>query len=183
MESKTAPPKEWFVLFTATNNEKQVQRHLLSRDIEAFLPLYTVTKRWKNRTTAQLELPLFVGYVFARFARNLSSRVLDIPMVYSIIGNRHGSLAISEDEINALRTGLIPGKVEPHPYLTVGQRARICAGPLSGWEGVITRLDSGLRVVLTVNSIKRSFAVQVESEAIEVLDEDMPHPIKAGLNQ
>jgi transcription antitermination factor NusG len=172
MESNDDLRRQWFVLFIASNNEKQVQKHLLKRDIETFLPLYTVTRRWKNRTTVKLELPLFVGYMFARFAREESSRVLEVPMVYSVVGNRHGSLAIPEEEINALRVGLIAGKTEPHPFLTVGRRARIRSGPLGGWEGIITRVDSALRVVLTVNSIRRSFSVHVESDAIEILDDE-----------
>src|ERR1700678_1904607 len=98
--------QEWFALFTASNNEKQVERHLRRKEIETFLPLYTVMRRWKNRTTAKVELPLFAGYLFARFARQESSRVLDVPMVYSIVGNKRGSLAIADAEIEALRAGL-----------------------------------------------------------------------------
>ena len=43
--------KQWFALYTATNNEKRVERDLHAKQIEAFLPLYSVTRRWKNRTT------------------------------------------------------------------------------------------------------------------------------------
>jgi transcriptional antiterminator NusG len=164
--------KHWFVLFTAANNEKQVERHLRRKDLESFLPLHTVMKRWKNRTTARVELPLFPGYVFARFARTESSRVLEIPMVYSIVGNRHGALAIPDAEIEALRGGLAGGQAEPHASVSVGSRARIRTGALAGWEGVVTRADSGLRIVLTVDSIKRSFSVHVGAEDIDLLDQD-----------
>ncbi|MGB8260295.1 MAG: transcription termination/antitermination NusG family protein [Terracidiphilus sp.] len=162
--------KQWFALFTASNNEKQVERHLCRKEIETFLPLYTVTRRWRNRTTAKVQLPLFAGYIFARFARNESARVLEVPMLYSIVGNRRGSLPVPDAEIEALRAALATGQTEPHPYLKVGQRARIRTGALTSWEGIVSRLDSGLRVVLTVESIMRSFAVHVNADDIEVLD-------------
>ena len=172
MQSCEESGKKWFVLFTASNNEKQVERHLQRREIETFLPLYTVTRRWKNRTTAKVELPLFAGYVFAKFSRSESSRVLDVPMVYSIVGNKRGALAIPEAEIEALRGGLVGGRAEPHPGVSVGSRGRIREGALAGWEGVVSRVDTGLRIVLTVESIKRSFAVHVSAEDLEILRED-----------
>jgi hypothetical protein len=74
----TAPPisneiRGWFAVYTASNHEKRVAQHLRVKEIETFLPLYSATKRWKNRTTVKVELPLFSGYVFAltsgRFSR------------------------------------------------------------------------------------------------------------------
>jgi transcription antitermination factor NusG len=159
-------------LFTATNNEKQVDRHLQRREFESFLPLHTMVRRWKNRTTVKVQLPLFPGYVFAKFERSESWRVLEVPMVYSIVRNRQGAVVIPDAEIEALRAGLSGGLAEPHPSVTVGSRARVRAGPLAGWEGVVARADIGLRIVLTVESIKRSFAVHVSAEDIELLEED-----------
>jgi transcription antitermination factor NusG len=169
MEMNSDPHKQWYALFTASNNEKQVERHLRGKDIETFLPLCTVTRRWKNRTTARVELPLFAGYLFARFARSESYRVLDVPMVYSIVGNKQGSIPLPDEDIRALRESLSFGQVEPHPFANVGSRARIRTGALAGWVGIVSRVDAGLRVVLTVESIMRSFAVYVKAEDIDIL--------------
>lgn len=172
MEDLQRLSKHWFALFTASNNEKKVEKHLRMKEIETFLPLYTVTKRWKNRTTATVELPLFAGYVFARFARTESSRVLDVPMVYSIVGNKVGSLSIPDAQIEALRGGLIPGHAEPHPYVKIGQLARIRTGALAGWEGIVSRVDGGLRVVLTVDSIMQSIAVRATVDELDFLGDN-----------
>jgi len=163
----------WFAVFTAANNEKKIEQHIKMKNLETFLPLYTATRRWKNRTTAKVQLPLFAGYVFARFARQESSKILDIPMVYSIVGNRAGALALPAAEIDALRSGLIPGEVEPFPFTAVGQRARIRTGPLADWEGVVTRLDGGVRVVLSVDLIKQSVSVKVKVEDLELLPDGL----------
>ena len=60
--------RSWFAVYTATNHEKRVAQHLRVKEIETFLPLYSATKRWKNRTTAKVDLPLFAGYIFVRIA-------------------------------------------------------------------------------------------------------------------
>jgi transcription antitermination factor NusG len=163
--------KNWFALFTASNNEKKVEKHLQRLEIETFLPLYTATRRWKNRTTVKVELPLFAGYVFARFSRTESARVLEVPMVYSVVGNKMGALALPDEEIGALRQGLRSADIEPHPYLKIGQRARIRSGPLAKLSGIVTRVDGALRVVINVESITRSIAVRVNAEDLEFLTE------------
>lgn len=168
MENQDSFHKQWFALYTASNNEKQVRRHLQRLEIESFLPLYTVTRRWQNRRTMKVDLPLFSNYVFARFARNESARVLDVPMVFSIVGGKSGSIALSDAEIDALRSTIDTGILEPHPQIEVGQLATIRTGPLAGWKGIVTRVDTGLRVVLTVHSIQKSFAVHVYAEDIEL---------------
>jgi transcription termination/antitermination protein NusG len=65
--------------------------------------------------------------------------------------------------------GLSERRAEPHPYLKVGQKARIRSGALSGMEGVVLRLKSGLRVVLTLDLIMQSVAVEVDGSDLELL--------------
>ena len=75
---------------------------------------------------------------------------------------------LPKDEIEALRTGLAKGlHAEPHPFLTVGQRVRVKQGPLAGLEGVLLRWKGNWRVVLSLDLIQRSVAVDVDSSEIE----------------
>jgi transcription antitermination factor NusG len=59
------------------------------------------------------------------------------------------------------------GKIEPHPYLTVGERVRIRAGVMTGVEGVLVRKKNALRVVLSLDAIMRSVALEVDADDIE----------------
>ena len=70
-------------------------------------------------------------------------------------------------EIDALRSGLLERKIEPHPYLVVGERVRIMAGVMAGVEGVLVRKKNDLRVVLSLDTIMRSVAVEVNADDIE----------------
>ncbi len=163
----TQPQRRWFAVYTASNHEKKVQQHLRMRDVETFLPLYTVTRRWKNRTTVKLELPLFVGYVFVRIARTESARVLAVPNVRFIVGDGHKALPLPDEDIETLRSGLHLRQVDPYPYVKVGAPVRIRSGPFAGLQGVIVRKDDQLRVVLSLDLIKRSIAVHVSADELE----------------
>lgn len=159
--------RNWFAVYTASNHEKKVQQHLHVHDIETFLPLYRVTRKWKNRTTVKLELPLFTGYVFVRITRAQSARVLAVPNVRFIVGDGRKAVPLPEEEIETLRTGLRMRQVDPHPYVKVGARVRIRSGPLAGLEGIVIRKDDQLRVVLSLDLIKRSIAVHVGADELE----------------
>jgi transcription antitermination factor NusG len=163
----------WFAVYTASNHEKRVAQHLRMKEIETFLPLYSVTKRWKNRTTVKIELPLFAGYVFARFSPTECVRVLEVPMVYSIVGNRRELAPLPDAEIERLRTALQGRQAYPFPYVKVGNRVRIRSGALAGLEGVVVRTYGSLSVVLSVDMIQKSIAVHVEADELESCPQGM----------
>jgi transcription antitermination factor NusG len=162
--------RQWYALYIIRNHEKKVAQQLLTKEVEAFLPLYTVTKRWKNNVTAKVELPLFPGYLFVRIARTERVRVLEVPGIVSIVGNGREFLPLPDHEVEAFRQGLHLRRVDPYPYLTVGQRARIRSGPLAGLEGVVVRKDDRLRIVLSLDLIMSSIAVQVDADELEACE-------------
>jgi transcription antitermination factor NusG len=162
-----ATMRNWFAVYTATNHEKHVALQLRSKEIETFLPMYSVAKRWKNRVTAKVEMPLFPSYVFARIAPTERIRVLEIPMVYSIVGNRRGPIALPEGEIERLRIALQGRQAHPYTYVKVGHRVRVRSGAFAGFEGVVVRTYGGLSVVLSIDLIQRSIAVHVDAEELE----------------
>jgi transcription antitermination factor NusG len=164
------PVRSWFALCTLPNHEKKAELHLRMRDIESFLPLYTVTKQWKNRVTAKVTLPLFTGYMFVRIAPAQRVRVLETPLVRGLVGNGREPLALDDKEIAALRNGLLDRQVDPHPYLKVGELARIRSGALAGMQGVVVRKDGLYRIVLSVDLIQRSVAVHVSADELESCD-------------
>jgi transcription termination/antitermination protein NusG len=162
-----APPRPWFAVFVRSHHEKRISQHFEQRQIESFLPLYKEVHQWANRCKSTVELPLFPNYVFVRAGRVDRGRVLTVPGVLSIVccGSRVASLP--DVEIESLRSGLLLRKLEPHPYLVLGELVRIKAGPLKGVKGVLLRKKENLRVVITVAQIMQSVAVEVDSSDVE----------------
>jgi transcription antitermination factor NusG len=157
----------WFALYTTPRHEKHVSEMLMERRIETFLPLYRTTRQWKKSRPVVLELPLFPTYVFVRIAQQSRSAVFGVPGVLSIVGSSRGPWVLPDLEIEALRSGLVERRIEPHPYLTVGERVRIKAGVMTGVEGILVRNKSEFRVVLSLDTIMRSVAVEVDACDIE----------------
>lgn len=167
----------WFAVYTTPRHEKSVSHYLQLRGIKHYLPLYQARRKWRNGSTVTLDLPLFPGYLFVRIERSERVRVLEAPGVLSFVGGTGGKPAsLLEAEIETLRSGLSLRNAEPHPLLTVGQRARIRSGALAGMEGVVVRRKNSLRVVLTMDMIMQSVSVEVDGAELECLDSTTPGP-------
>jgi transcription antitermination factor NusG len=167
--------QKWFAVYTSPRHEKRVSHYMGLREIEHYLPQYQMQRKWKNGLNVTLDLPLFPGYLFVRICQSERVRVLQVPGVLSIVGGTGGHPAsMPEAEINTLRSGLPLRNAEPHPLLTVGQRVRIRSGALAGMEGLMVRRKNSLRVVLTMELIQRSVAVEVDETELEILDSVIP---------
>jgi transcription antitermination factor NusG len=170
LPEKPSTPR-WFAIYTSPRHEKRVSQYLKQREIEHYLPLYQVRRKWSNGSTVTVELPVFPGYLFVRIDRSKRVRVLESPGVLCFVCGTGGKPAsLPETEIEALRSGLPLRHAEPHPLLTVGQRARIRVGPLTGMEGVVVRKKNSLRVVLTMDMIMQSVSVEVDGSELEIVD-------------
>jgi transcription antitermination factor NusG len=168
----------WFAVYTTCRHEKRVAQHMEQRQIEHFLPLYRTQRKWKDGTRAMLDLPLFPGYVFVRIDQSARVSVLEVPGVVSIIGTASRPAPLPDFEVETLRAGLDPIKVEPHPLMTIGQRVRIKIGPLAGIEGIVVRRKGGLRVVLTLDLLMQSIAIEVNGDDVELVDASSPLTLK-----
>jgi transcription antitermination factor NusG len=157
----------WFAVYTSSRHEKKVAAYFAAREIQFFLPLYGARHRWANRCAMNIELPLFPGYVFVRIASQERVRVLEVPGVLSMVGFGRIPAPLPEFEIEALRSGLGLGKIEPHPFLVIGERVRVKRGPMAGMEGILVRRKSSFRVVLALDVIMKCVAVEVDAEDVE----------------
>lgn len=159
----------WYAAYTSANHEKRVAEQLSARNIEHFLPFFSSVRRWKDRRVT-LQLPLFPGYVFVRTTLRDRLRTLQIPGVARLVGFGGEPTPLEDHEVNSLQQALSNGlKAMPHPYISVGRRVRITAGPLAGREGVISRRKGLLRLILSLDLIQRSILVDVDAEAITPL--------------
>jgi transcription antitermination factor NusG len=171
----------WYAAYTCAKHEKRVAAELGAREVQNFLPLYSSVRRWKDRRV-QLDLALFPGYVFVRLALRDRLQVLQIPSVVRLVGFGGLPTALPDVEMEILRVGLCQGlRVEPHPFLTVGRRVRITAGPFAGLEGVLKQKKRNLRVVVSLGLIQQSLAVDVDSADVRptmgYAVGDRPHPL------
>ena len=157
----------WYALYTRHQHEKCVHQVLTGKGLEAFLPLYTTAHQWKDRVK-RVSLPLFPCYVFLRGPLFQWLPVLSTPGVHSIVGCGGQPALISNVEIEAIRRVVeSPTNVEPHPFLKCGDRVRVTAGPLRGLEGLLLRKKNWCKLLLSVEMLQRSVAVEVDATMVQ----------------
>lgn len=160
----------WYAAYTSAKHEKTVSAELRRRSVDYFLPLYSSIRRWKDRRV-KLEMPLFPGYVFVHFALRDRLRVLQIPGVVRFIGFDTYATPVPDIDIIRIREILTQGvRAEPHRYLAAGRRVRVKTGPLQGLQGIIVRRKNKMRFVISVDSIQRSIAVEVQDHCLEPIE-------------
>lgn len=160
-------PSAWFALYTRHQHEKSVARLLSGKGVETFLPLYNAAHRWKDRVK-RLSLPLFPNYVFVLAGADRRAAILQAPGIYDFVRLSGSPVPIPAEEIEAVRRVVEKGlSVEPHPFLKFGDRVRLRTGPLEGIEGILVRKKNLYRLVISVELLVRSVAVEVDAVDIE----------------
>jgi transcription termination/antitermination protein NusG len=157
----------WYAAWTRSRHEKAVAEQLERKAVETFLPVYETLRQWKNGRH-RVALPLFPGYAFVRIALRDRLEVLTVPGVARLVGFNGTPTPLDDEEIERLRRALAQGvRATPHPFLTVGRRVRITAGPLAGQEGILVRRKGTLRVILSIDLIQRSVLVDLDGDILE----------------
>lgn len=159
----------WFALQVRTRHEPGVAGFLESKGYEIFMPTYTCRKRWSDRVKS-VESPLFPGYLFCRFDCQDRLPILKTPGVIQIVGYNRVPVPVEESEIQAIQALMKSGLPnQPWPFLSVGDRVRIEAGPLRGCEGLLVEFKGNHRLVLSVTLLHRSVAVEIDSACVKAL--------------
>jgi len=170
----------WFAVRVKPNHEKSSVSALQARGLEGFVPLYKSMRLWSDRSKI-LELPFFPCYVFSRFDWHARLQVVTTPGIRYVVGNGKSPIAIPDAEIAAIQAVAKSGlPVQPCPFLTVGQGVRISAGPLLGMEGLFKSVKNDHRLVISVNLLQRSVAVEVNSAWIVPVPATTALPVNFG---
>ena len=160
---------QWFALAVKPGCEKAVARSLRSRGLEEYVPIYSGRRR------------LFPGFVFCRFNYQNRQAVLETPGVLSIVSPTESVSPIADEEVARIRMILASGlPVKPHNFLWFGQQVEITRGPLAGLEGFLLRKHDDFQVVVGVEALQRSVAVEINHEMVRAI-EGAPHAHMARL--
>lgn len=157
----------WYAISTRHQHERMVADALRMKGFETFLPLYSAAHRWKDRTKI-LNLPLYPSYVFLKGGFDRRLQLLTTPGLVGVVGFGGRPGIIPENQIVAIRRVIAGGvRAEPVPFLNCGEKVRVKAGLLEGIEGILIRKKSLYRLVLSVELLARSVAVEVDSSMVE----------------
>jgi transcription antitermination factor NusG len=168
-ESQTNPEtgQHWYALHVRTRHEKSVAAILRNKGFDEFLPLYQSRRQWTQRV-AEIDLPLFPGYVFCRFEpgeRRIP--IVTTPGVMGIVGFGGKPVPVDDNEIEAIHRVLDIGiAAEPWKYTPSGQRVRIEHGALAGLEGIFVEVKKNHRLLLSLSLLQRTVAIQIDAACV-----------------
>jgi transcription antitermination factor NusG len=157
----------WYAVYTNARHEKVVADHLMSKEIEVFLPTITVVRSWKDRKM-KLQTPAFPSYVFTKICVSERGRVISVPGVVRILSFNGLPARLDEAEIENIRLCHRRGALmESRPLFRVGDRVRVKSGVLEGLEGFVSRCKDDRRLIVPLSHINQSLAVQVDIDLLE----------------
>jgi len=157
----------WYAVYTRHQHERQVARLIEGKEITAFLPSYPVHRQWADRRMV-IEKPLFPCYVFVRTDEGHMLPVVQTPGVIQVVSSAGKPVPVPDEEIDAIQRAMMGRlRLEPCPFINVGDRVRITHGALEGIEGLLIRKKSGYRVVLSIEMLQKSVAVEIPDCYIE----------------
>jgi transcription antitermination factor NusG len=167
IDTATNGDLHWWAIYTRHQHEKVVADVLSAKGFEVFLPLYDSIRRWKDRQKL-LSLPLFPCYVFVRGGLARRSQIISTPGVHMALTHGDRIAVIPEKEIDAVRRTVEgPFRMEPHPFLRCGDGVRVIRGSLQGVEGILIRKKNQFRLVLSVDMLAKSVAVEIDAADVE----------------
>jgi transcriptional antiterminator RfaH len=160
--------KSWYAVSTKLRCEASARASLDRLGVEAFLPMLREQKALHGKCCLRT-LPLFPGYLFAKFDVSSQLRAVAYAQgVKSIVTFGSGPSMVDESMIQAIRSQCTDGVLELSvSRFSHGQVVRIQDGPLCGLEAVFEKkLDGTSRVVLLLKAISFQARVILESQLV-----------------
>jgi transcription antitermination factor NusG len=161
----------WYALIVKSRLEIGVGRWLQKAGFPSYVPARSETRQWSDRRKV-VDVPLFPGYVFCRFDISHRLPILTIPAVKGIVGTSVGPEAIPHSEIETIQR-IVTSRLNCYswPYLERGELVRVRLGSLAGLEGIFLDQRNGSRVIVSIELLQRSVAVEIDRENVEPVRE------------
>lgn len=164
-----APPHhQWVVLHTRPRCEKKLVQHARQRPCRTWLP---TTRRAHNygKRVREFDVPLINGYVFACIDINDAVWFRNNPYVANLL-----TVPNEEEFLSPLRfmaEALVNGReIDVIPYLQPGKKILIIGGAMKGLEAVIAEIRGKNKVILHLELIQQSVALEIDASWIKGLD-------------
>lgn len=167
--------KRWFAVYTKFKCEKFVSQALEKKNIKAYLPLISKTKRY-TRKIKTYNVPLINCYVFVCIDKDQYVPVLETEYILKFLKQGKDLLSIPEKEIELLKR--VAGDIEDAEILNpanlvFGDEVEVISGHLTGLKGKI--LDK---------AGKKSFLVDLETIGYQLrirIDQNLLRPLNSKL--
>lgn len=169
---KLSAEKKWYAIYTKFKTEKYVVDHLNKKGIEAYIPLLSVTKKYKSKVK-QMKLPLFNCYVFVCIAKEDRARVLQTEYVFKFIKQTAKEEAIPQEEIDTLKqiVGEYEGEISAsNREWVAGKGVEVIGGSLTGIKGKLIDKAGKNHFVVELTSIGYELQMEIDKSQLRLIE-------------
>lgn len=160
---------EWFALHVKTRHEQAVAAGLEAKNIESLVPVMNQRRHWSDRLKT-VRSPIFPGYVFCRLEQARKLAAVRTPGVIRVVAFDGRDCPLEATEIESLQAlSATEAAAQPCGYLPNGQRVRLVDGPLAGLTGVLARSEKTNRLIVSIDILQRSVAVDVGNARVQTV--------------
>lgn len=145
----------WYAVYTSPRSEKKAYSEMLSKGIDAYLPLQRTLKQWSDRKK-WVEEPLFRSYIFVHIEQAQYFEVLNTPGIVRYVTFESKAVPIPQKQIDAIRFFLLEDPAEPlEPLepLEPGTPVLITRGPLRGLTGQLVNFQGRQKVRIEIQAL------------------------------
>jgi transcriptional antiterminator NusG len=161
----------WFVLHTRSRFENVVNDGLAKKSIEVFLPKILVRSKRRDRKL-MIRIPVFPGYLFVKSDMNPHEQIEIVKTigVVRFVGTKDGPVPVSEETIESLKIMVnSESPITTGNRLVRGDKVMVVNGPFAGVVGTFITYKGKGRIVINVEALGQTAAVDVDESDIEPL--------------
>ena len=159
----------WIAVYTKSRHEKSVNELLHNKNIQSYLPLIKVKRKWSDRYK-WIEKPLFKGYLFVKSDKKNYLEIVQTHGVHHIVKIGGKIIPIEESEIQGIQNLTDRGgRLELVDYFTAGDKVEIFGGPLKGLRGYIARSKGKDTFILKIDTIQQAIQCQIERRWLKTI--------------
>ena len=158
--------RDWYVVYTKSHKEEQVQFHLGAKGLETFFPRL----QRPGRSVPQCAItPLFPNYLFVRLNLSFEAQyVVWSPGVKRIVSFGDQPLPLDERIVQFLKSRAdAKGIIRAQSRLQAGQQVEITGGPFDGFSAIIEQPPNAKgRVKVLLKLMSRPVRVKLDVASI-----------------
>ena len=154
----------WYILYTVSRAEKQVDKRLNMDGIETYLPLHLTPRKWSDRVK-MVEVPLFSSYIFVHTTDEVLRTLPKMTGISRIVFYNGQPAIIKEKEIENIKEFLVKAYGKECEFV-VNDEVHIIAGPMKDVKGKVLKMKGeylilqleqiGINVKIKLNQVLRN---------------------------
>ena len=158
----------WYAAYTKCNHERMVNRLLIEKGINTFLPQIIVPSKRKDRKIL-IKRSLFPNYLFVELNEIQDNwfKVFRTPGLTKICGNGRPT-PIPNDDIESIKIFVKSDRnIYPLAYLQIGAKVQVISGPLTGAIGILVKEDHRRRrLIVSLELMGQSVAASLYDDEV-----------------